>query len=461
MRVDVVTLFPELFEPFLAVGMVGRGVSAGALRVRLKSPREFGLGRHRSVDDTPYGGGSGMVMRVDCIVDCLEALDADSLAEGEGPPPRGHRVLLCPQGAPFHQRKARELVERGAITLICGRYEGFDERVRGFVDEEVSLGDFVLSGGEVAAMAIIDACSRLVPGVLGNAASAERESHSEALGGLLEYPQYTRPVEYRGARVPEVLQGGNHAQIEAWRLAEADRRTRERRPESLGRGRARPRGRACRRAAEAHARAPRRCRLSRRRWPPSRQRRDYVMNRIALALVHHPVLDRGGDVVTTAITNLDLHDMARSARTYGIGELFVVHPIEAQRLLAIRIQEHWVEGSGKRRIPDRAAAMDVLRVVPALEDAYAALGGRESIEIWTTAAATRGRVVTRYPEARGRLEASTRPVLILFGTGWGLSEDLVTSADVRLEPIRAHRDTGYNHLSVRAACAITLDRLLG
>jgi hypothetical protein len=185
------------------------------------------------------------------------------------------------------------------------------------------------------------------------------------------------------------------------------------------------------------------------------------MSRLALALVHHPVLDRDGGVVTTAITNLDLHDMARSARTYGLGELFVVHPIEAQRLLATRIQEHWVEGSGKRRIPDRAAAMDVLRIVPALEDAYAALGGREAIEVWTTAASARGSSVTTYADARARLERSERPVLILFGTGWGLSGALVDSADVRIEPIRARRDTGYNHLSVRAACAITLDRLLG
>lgn len=185
------------------------------------------------------------------------------------------------------------------------------------------------------------------------------------------------------------------------------------------------------------------------------------MSILALALVHHPVLDRDGGVVTTAITNLDLHDMARSSRTYGVRDLFVIHPIEAQRQLADRIRDHWVTGSGKRRIPDRAAAMDVLRVVPALEDAYAALGGREAIEVWTTAASARGAAVSTYAEARARLEASDRPVLVLFGTGWGLSADLVASADVRIEPIRAREDTGYNHLSVRAACAITLDRLRG
>ncbi|WP_437949047.1 tRNA (guanosine(37)-N1)-methyltransferase TrmD [Sorangium sp. So ce296] len=239
MRIDVVTLFPELFEGFLAIGMVGRGLASGALAVRTRSPREFGLGRHRSVDDTPYGGGSGMVMRVDCIVRCLEALD-EAAAEGappgpEGAPPapapRAHRVLLTPQGQPFRQEKAIELAARPAVALVCGRYEGFDERVRAFVDEEISLGDFVMTGGEVAAMAVIDACVRLLPGVLGNAVSAEHESHSPAMSGLLEYPQYTRPVEFRGHKVPEVLQQGNHAAIARWRRAQAEQRTAERRPD--------------------------------------------------------------------------------------------------------------------------------------------------------------------------------------------------------------------------------------
>jgi tRNA (guanine37-N1)-methyltransferase len=192
-----------------------------------------------------------MVMRVDVLVSCLEALDVEAAGEGEGEdgvaaPARAHRVLLTPQGQLFRQDKAAELAARPAIALVCGRYEGFDERVRGFVDEEISLGDFVLSGGEVAAMAVIDACVRLLPGVLGNAESTEHESHSPALGGLLEYPQYTRPVEFRGVRVPEVLQQGNHAVIERWRRAQAELRTAERRPDLWQRaevdGGATPRG---------------------------------------------------------------------------------------------------------------------------------------------------------------------------------------------------------------------------
>ena len=230
MRVDIVTLFPELFEPFVRTSFVGRGVAGGQLAVRLRSPREFGLGKHKSVDDTPYGGGSGMVMRVDVLAACMDALDAEAEAAGEA---RAHRVLMTPQGRPFAQPIAQALAETPAIMLICGRYEGFDERVRSFVDQEISLGDFVMTGGEVAAMAIVEATVRLLPGVLGNAESTREESHGE--DGMLEYPQYTRPVEFRGLVVPEVLASGNHAHIAKWRHAQALERTRTRRPDLLSR----------------------------------------------------------------------------------------------------------------------------------------------------------------------------------------------------------------------------------
>lgn len=226
MRVDLVTLFPEMFAGFLAASFVGRAIEGGQLSVRARSPRDFGLGKHRSVDDTPYGGGSGMVMRVDVLVAAMESLDADA-PEGVA----AHRVLLTPQGRPFDQARALEMAERPAVMLVCGRYEGFDERVRGHVAEELSLGDFVMTGGEVAAMAVIDACARLLPGVLGNEASTLDESHAPGTGGLLEYPHYTRPAEFRGARVPEVLSGGNHQEIARWRRTQAEERTRARRPD--------------------------------------------------------------------------------------------------------------------------------------------------------------------------------------------------------------------------------------
>jgi len=231
-RVDVVTLFPEMFAGFLATGIVARAITGGKLAVRFRSPRDFGLGKHRSVDDTPYGGGSGMVMRVDVLVAAMESLDADAPAGV-----RARRVLMTPQGRLLDQRRMRALSGEAALMLVCGRYEGFDERARAYVDEEVSLGDFVMTGGEVAAMAIVDGCARLLPGVLGNEASTIEESHSPEGEGLLEYPQYTRPVEFRSVRVPEVLQGGNHGEIARWRKEQAAARTRERRPDIWERAR--------------------------------------------------------------------------------------------------------------------------------------------------------------------------------------------------------------------------------
>ena len=230
MRIDVVTLFPELFEPFRATSFVGRAEKGGQLSLRLRSPREFGLGKHRSIDDTPYGGGSGMVMRVDVLALCMESLDDDAPAGV-----KAHRVLLTPQGAPFDQSRARALAERPAIMLVCGRYEGFDERIRAEVAEEISLGDFVMTGGEVAAMAVVEACVRLLPGVLGNEDSTREESHSPDGGGLLEYPQYTRPVDFRGRKVPEALLSGHHAEIARWRAEQAALRTRDRRPDIFAR----------------------------------------------------------------------------------------------------------------------------------------------------------------------------------------------------------------------------------
>jgi tRNA (guanine37-N1)-methyltransferase len=228
MRLHVVTVFPELVERFCGEGLLGKAQSSGRVAIDTINPRDFTADRHRSVDDTPYGGGSGMVMRPGPIVDAMERADAIEAARGAPP---AWRILMTPQGAPFSQAKARALSERAALTLVCGRYEGIDERARARVDEELSLGDFVLMGGELAALVVIEATARLLEGVLGNPESIEDESHSR---GLLEYPHYTRPAEYRGEAVPAVLMSGNHAAIAAWRRRQAFERTLARRPDLIG-----------------------------------------------------------------------------------------------------------------------------------------------------------------------------------------------------------------------------------
>lgn len=227
MQIALLTLFPELFEPFVRLGFVGKAIRLGRLEFLTENLREHGLGVHKSVDDTPYGGGSGMVMRVDCVVRGMERAE-------ERAGKRLRRVLLSPQGRPFKQPVARELSLCEGLLLVCGRYEGFDERTRAFVDDEISLGDFVMTGGEVAAMAVIEATVRLLPGVLGNESSAIEESFSDALEGMLEYPQFTRPSSFRGHDVPEVLKSGDHAKVALWRRERSIERTDERRPELLG-----------------------------------------------------------------------------------------------------------------------------------------------------------------------------------------------------------------------------------
>jgi tRNA (guanine37-N1)-methyltransferase len=221
MHYQIITLFPELIDAAVGVGLLGKAVASGLVRVSCVSPRTFATDRHQSVDDTPYGGGSGMVMSVEPIAKALASL-ADPGA------PRAHRVLLTPQARPFDQACARRLAELPALTLICGRYEGFDERVRTLVDEEISLGDFVLNGGEVAALAIIEATARLLTGVIGNQHSLVEESHAD---GLLEYPQYTRPRMFHDHEVPAILLSGDHARIARWRRQQALARTRTQRPD--------------------------------------------------------------------------------------------------------------------------------------------------------------------------------------------------------------------------------------
>jgi tRNA (guanine37-N1)-methyltransferase len=224
MRFHILTLFPELFTSVLSATMLQKGQERGVLEFVLHNIRDFATDRHRVTDDSPYGGGAGMVMKPEPVVAALESLGAGV--------DRPWRILLAPHGRLLTQDRAAALAALPAVALVCGRYEGVDERVAAFVDEELSIGDFVLSGGEVAALVAIDAVSRLVPGVLGCETSAAVESFSD---GLLEYPQYTRPPAFRGVRVPDVLLAGDHQAIARWRRREALRRTCERRPDLLSR----------------------------------------------------------------------------------------------------------------------------------------------------------------------------------------------------------------------------------
>lgn len=220
----VVTLFPEAFPGVLGLSLTGKALQQGRWQLHTHALRDFGIGKHRNVDDTPAGGGAGMVMRADVIGPAIE--EAQSFAKGHWP-----ILYMSPRGRPFDQQMARDLARCDGVTLLCGRFEGVDERaIEHFGMTEVSIGDYVLTGGELAAQILLDATVRLLPGVLGNADSTVDESHS---AGLLEHPQYTRPAEWQGRTIPEVLMSGNHAEIATWRAQQAYDITRTRRPDLL------------------------------------------------------------------------------------------------------------------------------------------------------------------------------------------------------------------------------------
>ena len=242
MRIDVLTLFPEMFPGYLGQSLLKRAIDAGLVNIQLHDIRDWARGKHQQVDDRPFGGGPGMVLRPEPVVECVEAVLSQTTeavrsqiteaVQAQAEPP-GHVVYLTPQGRKLNQTIAEELAGRGRLVLLCGRYEGIDQRAIDILrPDELSIGDFILGGGEVAAMVVIDAVVRLVPGVLGDEESNRQDSFSGE-PPLLEFPQYTRPREYRGLEVPEVLTSGNHPEIARWREEQKLKRTRERRADLL------------------------------------------------------------------------------------------------------------------------------------------------------------------------------------------------------------------------------------
>jgi tRNA (guanine37-N1)-methyltransferase len=417
----VITLFPQMFGSVLGHSILKKAQDKGLISVKLVDLRDYASDRHRTTDDYPYGGGQGMVMKAAPLVSAIE----DLRARIEAP----RVILLSPAGKLFSQAHVERLAQTPEIVLICGRYEGVDERVKAFVDEEISIGDYTLSGGEPAANVVIDAVSRLVPGVLGNPNSAAEESFSD---GLLEYPQYTRPEEFRGRKVPEILLCGDHRRIREWRRYMSLRLTHERRPDLL---------------EKAVLSNDEKIALSEPAAP------------VYVALLHHPVYDKNGQVVTTAVTNMDIHDIARSARTYGIRRFYVTTPVKALQKLALKILEHWKEGYGSQYNATRKEALALARIRDSLDDVIIDIErerGQKPILVATSAKTGENRA--SFAEVRDVLIKNPHPILILLGTGWGLADEVFSRADYVLEAIQGPTD--YNHLSVRSAAAIIFDRLL-
>jgi len=423
MRIDVLTLFPESFAP-LAESIIGRAQANGLLELNIKNIRDLAEGKHKITDDRLYGGGAGMVLKPEPIFACVE--QAKIVAQ-----PR--IIVTSPQGKVFDQAAAAELSAEEQLIFICGHYEGIDERVMESLATDVySIGDFVLTGGEIPAMAMIDSIVRLREGVLGHAEAAVEESFNQ---GLLEYPQYTRPPEFRGMEVPATLLSGDHAAIAKWRRQKSLERTLSFRPDLLEQALLTETD--CLYLAELRQKVQKPFRL-------------YV------ALVHYPVYNKKKHVIATSMTNLDLHDIARAAATFGVEGFYIVQPQEGQRQMTEQLLEYWRSPAALRYNPDRAAAFESVRLKDNLSEVVAELG--QKVKIITTGA-NLVENITSYKDMRCILQTNGGDYLLLFGTGFGLTDELTASADYRLRPL--YGNTAYNHLSVRSAASIVFDRLLG
>ena len=415
MKITVITAFPELMRNYLASSVLGRGIAAGKLEAEVVDIRDFSEGSYRQIDDYCYGSG-GMMLMAEPLAKAVE-----SVSGGAKP----YVVYPSPQGVRLHQELVEDLARKEHLVIVCGHYEGVDERfTEKYVDMEISLGDFVLTGGEMPAMAIVDAVSRLIPGVVGSESSVEADSF---YSGMLDTPHYTRPAQWRGERVPDVLLNGDAKAIERWRRRQSVERTLDRRPDIAGRAGIIP-------------------------WLSGGA---YVME------VHYPVLDKRGEKSSTAITGMDLHDIARACRTYGIKKYLLVTPIAQQREMAKRIAGHWTSGWGADYNPDRREAFSTLKIFASVQKALAWAEEKEKKPVFKIATtAKRHAGAQHWLTLKREILRRDHSPLIIFGTGWGLHDEVMEMADAVMTPICGGKD-GWNHLSVRSAVSITLDRFFG
>lgn len=425
----LVSLFPEFFTSPLAAGLLGRAREAGVVDFRFHDPRACSTDKHHHVDDRPYGGGPGMVMQAEPLARALRAI-----------PKPGRMLLLTPGGRPFTQALARQLAGEEHLTLICGRYEGIDARLNEiFPLEAISVGEAVLNGGETAALAVVEAVARLVPGFMGKEASGEEESFSH---GLLEYPHYTRPEVLEGRPVPPVLLSGDHARIAAWRRREAVRATLAVRPDLL------ETAPLTREDAQTLAETP--------RLRPGRN--------LSLCLLHAPVWLDAKKTGVSSLTNLDIHDIARISRSYALDAFHVVTPLRDQLQMLETVLQHWTREAGPGHA-DRAEALRLVCPAASLEEAVARQTARSgqrprlvgSSAVWPAHRKSRPGEPPLTPQTV-RQWCAAGPVMLCLGTAKGLAPEALAQCEGVLRPLRY---LGYNHLSVRSAAAILTDRILG
>ena len=427
MKVSVFTVFSELYEPFITTSIIKRAQEKGLVSVNVEEFFSYVEPKER-IDAPTFGHGPGMLIKPDVVQKAIESSEQKS--------GRAFRVFFSPQGRKLNQTVvadiAKKAMEVGHLMLVAGRYEGMDARVeQEYADITVSVGDFVLMGGDLAALTVLESVLRFVPGVVGKAESVEEESFS---GAFVEYPHYTEPVIWKGHEVPDVVRSGNHAALKRWRMNEA----------------------ACKTVFHHFD------------WLRMQNLGDEELKAVRKYMPHHYTALMHTDVLisddkkqgTTSVTSLDIHDIARSSRTYGIKGYFIVTPLIDQQRIVQRLLDFWMS-DGIDYNASRHEAIKQVSVVDNLDEVIKAievLEGKRPIVIATSAREVEHpRTVSFYDQEL--VWSLGRPVLFVFGTGRGLTEERLKSSDFLLKPVKSFSD--YNHLSVRSAVAIVLDRWLG
>ncbi len=428
MRFDLITIFPNFFDSVFSFGVISRAVKSGALQINVHNLRDYSSSKHGKTDDTPYGGGSGMLMTAAPIGNAIASVKKKGFKSAV--------ILTTPRGEELNDHLVQDLCQYRQLIIICGRYEGVDQRVSDlYVDMSISTGKYISSGGEYGCSIIVDAVSRYLPGVLGNAESLASES---LVDGLLEYPQYTKPEIYEKKRVPPVLLSGNHEEINRWRRRESIKSTFISVPSLLD---------------DADISAEENEFLTRLKTENSPEFSVYI------ALVHYPVYNSRLEIVSTAFKSIDIHDISRDATTYGVKKFFLVNPVAEQRRLAQKLKDHWIEGAGKKFNETKSEAFKTVSITASLEEVITRIECAEGKK--PKLVATDARFFDKtigYRRVKKEILRNENSFLLLFGTGWGLSEKIIKQSDYVLKPISGYRE--YNHLSVRSAAAIVLDRLL-
>ncbi|OQA36253.1 MAG: tRNA (guanine-N(1)-)-methyltransferase [Candidatus Dependentiae bacterium ADurb.Bin331] len=427
MNISILTVFPELYEPFLKTSLIGRAVLQGTVSFDLTSFFSYSPPKQR-IDARAFGHGAGMVMRPEIVGAAIE--------DKEKVHGKAFKIFFSPQGRKLTQPVLKEIADRvlqanNHLMIVSSRYEGMDDRIeQNYADLTISIGDFVLMGGDVPAMVLLEGLLRLIPGVVGKAESVEYESFN---GPFVDFPTYTTPVIWNGWEVPPVLRSGNHAAINKWREDQAIEKTVKHHFEWV------------------------------RSYALSAQQKKQAAERIPphyCVLMHSNVMLPNGEVGTTSVTSMDIHDIARSARTYGLKNYFIVTELEDQTRVVQTLLDFWQTGYGIEYNKNRHEAVKRVSLKKTFDEVVEAIKEREGVApivLATSAKTGSAQSITYFDQER--VWSHKKPVLFVLGTGKGLSPELMNRADYVLEPVEGFTD--FNHLSVRTAAGVIFDRWLG